>query len=96
MSNSIPLVFFARVLWEQYFQEMQMDGTYSDKITLRAIANIFNVEIKIACTLGQRGRVDIVLENHTHNIQFRFSLTCINNFITFYVLVLFYFCLVLY
>ena len=53
MTNGIPLAFFAGVPWEQYLQEMQMDGIYGDEITLRAIPNIFNVEIIIVSTLGQ-------------------------------------------
>ena len=38
---------------------MQMDGTYGDEITLRAISNIFNVEIITASTLGQGGKVEM-------------------------------------
>ena len=63
MSNVIPLAFFAGVPWKQYLQEMQLDGSYGNEITLRAISNIFNVEIINASTLGQGGRVEIVPEN---------------------------------
>ena len=63
MAKDIPLAFFDGVPWEQYLQEMQMDGTYGDEITLRAISNIFNVEIIIVSTLGQGRRVEIVSEN---------------------------------
>ena len=52
MANGIPLAFFTGIPWEQYLQEMQKDGTYDDEITLRAISNIFNVEIIIVSTLG--------------------------------------------
>ena len=31
--------------WSQYLSEMGRDGTYGDEITLRAIANIFGIEI---------------------------------------------------
>ena len=63
MANGIPLAFFAGVPWEQYLLEMQMDGTYGDEITLRAISNILkHVEIIIVPTLGQGGRVKIVPE----------------------------------
>ena len=59
--HGIPLTFFAGVPWgKQYLQEMQMDGTYGDKISFTAISNIFNVEIIIVSTLGQGGRVEIV------------------------------------
>ena len=40
-----------------------MDCTYGDEITLGAIPNIFNVEIIIVSTLGQKGRVEIVPGN---------------------------------
>ena len=63
MANGIPLAFSAGVPWEKCLQEMQMDGTYGDEITLRAISNIFNVEIIIVSTLGQGGRVETVPEN---------------------------------
>ena len=63
MANGIPLAFFARVPREQYLQEMQINGTYGDEITLRAISNILNVEIIIVSTLGQEGRVKTVPEN---------------------------------
>ena len=53
MVNGISLAFFAGVPWEQYLQEMQMNGTYGDETTLRVISNIFNVEIIIVSTLGQ-------------------------------------------
>ena len=59
----VSLAFFAGVPWEQYLQEKQMDGTYGDEITLRAISNIFNVEIIVVSTLGEGGRVEIVPEN---------------------------------
>ena len=63
MTNGILLALFARVPWEQYLQEMQMDGTYGHEITLRAISKIFNVQKIIVSTLGQVGRVEIVPEN---------------------------------
>ena len=62
MTNGIPLAFFARVLLEQYLQECTW-MVYSNEITLRAISNIFNVEIIIVSTLGQGGRLEIVPEN---------------------------------
>ena len=66
MVNGIPLSFFAGVPWEQYLvliEEVQMDSAYGDEMTLRAISNIFNVEIIIVSTLRQVGRVEIFPEN---------------------------------
>ena len=45
------------------FKRCKLDGSYSDEITLRVISNIFNIEIIIASTSGQGGRVEIVPEN---------------------------------
>ena len=36
---------FAGVPVEQYLYEMSLEGTYGDKMTLRAIENIFNVKV---------------------------------------------------
>ena len=38
---------FAGIPWSQYLAEMARDGTYGDEITLRAISNMFNVEIVV-------------------------------------------------
>ena len=38
--------------WEDYLSEMQNDGTFDDKITLRATSEIFNVEFEAVLTLG--------------------------------------------
>lgn len=63
MVSGVSLGLFAGIPWQQYLQEMARDGTYGDEITLRAISNIFNVEITIVSTLGQEGRVEIFPEN---------------------------------
>ena len=55
--------FFAGVLWKQYLQEIQIDGTCGDEFTLRAIFNKVNVEIIIDSIFGQGGKVEIVPEN---------------------------------
>ena len=33
---------------DEYLEEMEKEGVFGDEITLRCIANSFNVEIKIA------------------------------------------------
>ena len=38
-----PLELFAGMPWCQYLEEMAKDGTYGDEITLRAMANLFNI-----------------------------------------------------
>ena len=42
---------------------MSKSGTYGDEITLRTMANIFNVEIVVTSTLGEGGRVIITPED---------------------------------
>ncbi len=41
--------------WDDYLNEMSRDGTYGDEITLRAVSEIYNVEINIVSTLGHGG-----------------------------------------
>ena len=42
---------------------MDVEGTYGDALTLKAFANIFNIEIEIVLTLGNDGQVSINAEN---------------------------------
>ena len=42
---------------------MSIDGTHGDEITLHAVSNIYNVEIDIVSTLGQKGFARILPEN---------------------------------
>ena len=54
---------FSSIPWDDYIQQMDIEGTYADELTLRAFANIFNIEIEIVSTLGNDGRVSIKPEN---------------------------------
>ena len=54
---------FSNVPWDDYIQQMDIEGTYGDELTLRAFANIFNIEIEIVSTLGNDGRVSTSPEN---------------------------------
>ena len=42
---------------------MKRNGTYGEEITLRALANVFGIEIIVVSTLGQQGLVHIQPEN---------------------------------
>ena len=42
---------------------MNIEGTYEEEFTLRAFANMFNIEIEIVSTLGNDGRASINPEN---------------------------------
>lgn len=46
---------FTGMKWDDYLNEMSRDGTYGDEITLRAVSEIYNVEINIVSTLGHGG-----------------------------------------
>ena len=54
---------FSNIPWDDYIQQMDIEGTYGNELTLRAFANIFNIEIEIVSTLGNDGRVSINPEN---------------------------------
>ena len=43
---------FSNIPWDDYIQQMDIEGTYGNELTLRAFANIFNIEIEIVSTLG--------------------------------------------
>ena len=46
-----------------YIKQMDIKRTYGDKLTLKAFANIFNIEIEIVSTFGNDGRVSINPKN---------------------------------
>lgn len=50
--DGTPLELFAATPWSDYVTQMARNGTYGDEITLRAISNIYNIEIRIVSTLG--------------------------------------------
>ena len=49
---------------------MSLERTYGNEITLRAIANIFNVEVVVISTLGERGSVNILPQQIVLQISF--------------------------
>ena len=61
--NDEVVRYFSNIAWDDYIQQMNIEGTYGDKLTLRPFANIFNIGIKIVLTLGNDGRVSINPEN---------------------------------
>ena len=48
-----PLKLFVATPWSSYIQLMRRSGTFGDDLTLRAVANLFNVEIVGVSTLGE-------------------------------------------
>ena len=46
---------FSNIPWDDYIQQMDIEGTYGDELILRACANISNIEIEIVSTLGNDG-----------------------------------------
>ena len=57
------LELFTDFPWRQYLEEMSKSRTYENEITLRMMANIFNVEIVVKSTQGEGGKLIITLEN---------------------------------
>ena len=49
--------------WDDYIKQMDIAGTYGDELTLRAFANIFNIEIEIVSRLGDDAQVSISSAN---------------------------------
>ena len=49
------LELFTDFLWRQYLEEMSKSRTYENEITLRVMANMFNVEIVVKSTQGEGG-----------------------------------------
>ena len=41
---------FSNVSWDDCIQQMGIEGTYGDKLTLRAFVKIFNIEIEMVST----------------------------------------------
>ena len=54
---------FSSIPWDDYIQQMDIEGTYGDELTLRACENISNIEIEIVSTLGNDDWVSINQEN---------------------------------
>ena len=48
----MPLELFASTLWAEYLHSMVKNGTYGDQITLKAAADLYNIEIVVVSTLG--------------------------------------------
>ena len=61
--NVVPIELFAEAPTDQYLYETSLEGTYGEKITLRAIANFFSVTVVVISTLGGRGAANILPEN---------------------------------
>ena len=57
------LELFTDFPWRQYLEEMSKSRTYENEITLRMMANMFNVEIVVKSTQGEGGKLIITLEN---------------------------------
>jgi len=45
--DGMPLELFVGMPWSEYLQQMITDGTYSDQLTLQAIANLHQIQLDI-------------------------------------------------
>ena len=43
----VAIELFVERLWEEYINQRPSEGTYGDEVTLRAVANLYNVEIEL-------------------------------------------------
>ena len=50
-SEGMPLELFAATPWAEYLHSMAMNCTYGDQITLKEVADLYNIEIVVVSTL---------------------------------------------
>ena len=58
-----PYQLFAGIPWSSYLNEIRLNGTYGDHITLDAISLMYNVCIQVISSLGPQATVKINQEN---------------------------------
>ena len=51
-AEGFPLDLYLEVPFGKYLDNILNDGTYDDEITLRAAAELFNIELLLVSTLG--------------------------------------------
>ena len=61
--NDKVVIDFSNIPWDDYIQQMNIEGAYGDELTLRTFANIFKIEIEIFSALRNDGRIFINPEN---------------------------------
>lgn len=59
--DGMPLELFVGMPWSEYLQQMMTDGTYSDQLTLQAIANLYQIELDIISSSGEDHAAQAVL-----------------------------------
>ena len=58
-----PYELFGDLPWSSYLNEIRLNGTHSDHITLESISRINNVHIQIISSLGLQVTVNMNQEN---------------------------------
>ena len=58
-----PYELFGDLPWSSYLNEIRLNGTHSDHITLNSISRINNVHIQIISSLGLQVTVNMNQEN---------------------------------
>ena len=67
-----PYELFAGVPWSSYLNEMRLNGTYGDHITLDATSRMYNVHIQVISSLGLQATVNINQENGQQTTVLRY------------------------
>lgn len=62
--DGMPLELFVGMPWSEYLQQMMTDGTYSDQLTLQAIANLYQIELDIISSSEEDHATQAVLWAH--------------------------------
>ena len=63
---------FAGIPWSSYLNEMRLNGTYGDHITLDATSRMYNVHIQVISSLGLQATVNINQENGQQTTVLRY------------------------
>ena len=62
-AEGFPLDLYLEVPFSKYLDNILNDGTYDDEITLRAAAELFNIELLLVSTLGRATKVTAIPRN---------------------------------
>lgn len=63
---------FAGMPWSEYMQQMITDGSYSDQLTLQAVANLYQIQLDIISSSGEDHATHIVPQDSEPVAMFAF------------------------
>ena len=68
-SNDTPLDFYIDVSFSNYLNRMSIDGTFDNEMTLRAAAELFNIEFGIISTLSKAVEATLTPKNFAPQVR---------------------------